>query len=131
MSEEDSALSSVDIIYEKKFNIETDKENKMELFLRIYNNDEFGISIYNNNVYPSKKYELKCNLEQIQKNRFFKIFLNVDEIIKELETKIDNSIFIEEDNNIHMEITIGLNIINQIQLELNKKKKQKKKLMKN
>ena len=59
MSEEDSALSSVDIIYEKKFNIETDKENKMELFLRNYNNDEFGISIYNNNEYPSKKYELK------------------------------------------------------------------------
>ena len=125
MSEEDSATSSVDIIYDNKFDIETDKKNKMKLILSIYNNDEFAITIYNNNVYPSKKYELKCNLNQIQKNRFFKIFLDVDEIIRELETKIDNSIFIEEDNNIHMEITIGLTIINQIQLEIKQIEKSK------
>jgi chromosome segregation ATPase len=129
MSEEDSVSSLVDIIDQKRFDIETDKENKMELFLRNYNNDKFGISIYNNNVYPSKKYELKCTLEQIQNYRFFKIFLNVDEIIRELETKIENSIFIEEDNNINMEITIGLNIINQIQLEIRKKEKTKEEII--
>jgi len=128
MSEEDSASSSVHIIDEKEFDILTDKENKMKLFLRIYNNDEFGISIYNNNKYPSTKYELKCNLEQIQKNRFFKIFLGVDEIIEELKTKIKNSIFIEEDNNIHMEITIGLTVINQIELEIKQIEKTKEEI---
>ncbi len=68
MSEEDSDSSSIYILEEKKFNIKTDKENEMELFLRIYNNDEFGISIFTINECPCKKYELKCNLEQIQRN---------------------------------------------------------------
>ena len=118
MSEEDSASSSAQVIDQRKFKIKTDKENDMELSLRIYNNDEFGISILSLNKYPSKKYELKCSLEQIQKNRFFKIFVNLDEIFKELETKIEKTIFIEEDNNIHMEIDIGLTVINQIELEI-------------
>ena len=38
--------------------------------------------------YYQKKYELKYNLEEFQKNRFFKIFINIDEIMKELENKI-------------------------------------------
>ena len=41
MSEEDSVSSEVEIIEEKRFNIITNKENEMDLFLRIYNNDEF------------------------------------------------------------------------------------------
>ena len=125
MSEEDSASSSSQIIEEKPFDIITDKKKEMKLFLRIYNNDEFEISIYNNNEYPSKKFELKCSLDQIQRNRFFKIFLNTEEIFKELETKIENSIFIEEDNNIHMEVTIGLTVINQVELEIKQVEKTK------
>ena len=128
MSEEDSSSLSVHVLDEKKFNIKTDKDKEMELFLRIYNNDDFGISIYTINECPSKKYELKCNLDQIQRNRFFKIFLNTEEIIKELETKIENSIFIEEDNHIHMEITIGLTVINQIELEIKETEKTKEEI---
>ena len=85
-------------IDERKFKIRTNKNNEMELFLRNYNNEELSITIFNNNETELKKYELKCNLEEFQKNRFFKIFINIEEIMKELENKINNSIFIEDIN---------------------------------
>ena len=71
-------------IEERKFKIKTNKNNEMELILRNYNNEELTITIFNNNESPTKKYELKCNLEEFQKNRFFKIFINIEEIMKEL-----------------------------------------------
>ena len=77
----------MEIIEEKNFKIITNKNNEMELFLRNYNNELLSIKLFNNNVYPSKKYELECNIEEFQKNRFFKIFINVEEIMKELENK--------------------------------------------
>ncbi len=55
------------------------------MYLRNYNNEELSISLFNNNEAPTKKYELKYNLEEFQKNRFFKIFINIEEIMKELE----------------------------------------------
>ena len=124
MSEEDSASSPSSVTEEKSFIINTDKENEMDLYLRNYNNEEFSISILTKNEYPSKKYELKCNLEKIQKNRFFKIFINFEEIMKELENKINESTFIEEDDDlINIEIPIGLTIIKNINLELKKVEK--------
>ena len=97
----------MDIIEEKIFKIKTNKNKEMELILRNYNNEELSITLFNNNEYKSKKYELKCNLEEFQKNRFFKIFINIEEIKKELENKILNSIFIEDTNCIIIEIKIG------------------------
>ena len=116
--EEDSASSHNSLIEEKSFIIETDKKNKMDLYLRIFNNEEFAISIYSKNEYPTKKFELKCDLEEIQKNRFFRIFLNIDEIMKELEDKIKKSTFIEENDLINVEIPIGLIIIENINLNI-------------
>ena len=112
-------------IEEKKFKIRTNKNKEMELFLRNYNNEELSITIFNNDEDPSKKYELKCNLEEFQKNRFFKIFINIDEIMKELENKILNSIFIEDSNCIIIEIKIGLTIINEILLVIEEQEKNK------
>ena len=118
-NEEDSALSHNSLIEEEKsFIIETDKKNKMDLYLRIYNNEEFAISIYTKNEYPTRKFELKCDLEEIQKNRFFRIFVNIDEIMKELEDKIKKSTFIEENDLINIEIPIGLIIIENINLNI-------------
>ena len=117
-NEEDSASSHNSIIEEKSFIIETDKKNKMDLYLRIYDNKEFAIIIYTKNEYPSRKFELKCDLEEIQKNRFFKIFINIDEIMKELEDKIKKSTFIEENDLINIEIPIGLIIIENINLNI-------------
>ena len=73
----------MEIIDEKKFKIKTNKNNEIELILRNYNNEELSITIFNNNETEYKKYELKCNLEEFQKNRFFKIFISVEEIMKE------------------------------------------------
>ena len=117
-SEEDSVSSSISLSEEKKFIIKTDKNNEMDLFLRIYNNDEFAISIYRKNEFPARKYELKFDLEEIQKNRFFRIFINVDEIMKELEHKIKKSSFIEEKDLITIEIPIGLIVIDSINLNI-------------
>ena len=110
---------------EKKYNITTNKNNKMELILRNYNNEQLSISLFNNNESISKKYELICNLEEFQKNRFFKIFVNLEEIIKELDNKIANSKFIEDTNCIIIEIKIGLTIINEILLVIEEKEKNK------
>ena len=99
--------NSMNIIEEKKYFIITDKNNEMELYLRNINNEEFSITFYSINKTPTKKYELKWNLEEFQKNnRFFKIFINIEEIIRELDNKIEKAIFIEETNVIFMDIYI-------------------------
>ena len=115
----------MEIKEEKKFKIITNKNNEMELFLRNYNNEELSITIFNNNEYEIKKYELKYNLKEFQKNRFFKIFNNIEEIMKELKNKITNSIFIEETNYIIIEIKIGLTIIDEILLIIEEGEKNK------
>ncbi len=113
---------------EKKYKIKTDKNNEMDLFLRNYNNEELSFTLFSKNQIYSKKYELKCNLEEFQKNRFFKIFVNVEEIMEELENKIEKSNFIEESNFIVIEIQIGLTIINEINLEVYENEKTKEEL---
>ena len=116
------------IIEEKKYNIITDKNNEMELYLRNYNNEKLSISFYSIkkiNQKPLKKFELKDSLEKFKKNRFFKIFINIEEIIKELDTKIEKSTFIEETNEIIIYIPIGLTVINEIILEIKENEKNK------
>ena len=110
---------------ERKFKIRTNKNNEMELLLKHYNNEELSINLFNNNEKVFKQYELKCNLEEFQKNRFFKIFINIDEIMKELENKILNSIFIKDTNCIIIENKIGLTIINEILLVIEEQEKNK------
>ena len=107
-----------EILNEMEYNVVTEKNNKMKLFLRKYENDEFCISIYSIDQTPSKKYELKANLEAFQKNRFFKIFNNIDEIMLELEYKIQQITIMEETNVLIIDIPIGLKTINDIFLEI-------------
>ena len=105
------------IINEKKYNITTEKNNKMVLYLRYYENEEISISIYSIEI-PSIKYELKCNLEEFKKNRFFRIFNNIEELMLELDSKIEKSTILEETNLLILDIPIGLKIINDILLEI-------------
>ena len=121
----------MEIIEEKKYKIKTNKNNEMNLYLRNYNNEELSITLFNNNETELKKYELKYNLEEFQKNRFFKIFINIDEIMKELENKIDKSTFIEDSNCIIIEIKIGLTIINEILLVIEEEEKNKDEIIEN
>ena len=111
-------LNELNLIDEKKFIIPTDNDKKMELILRNFNNEELLISINKINDLFSNKYELKCNLGELQKNRFFKIFVGIDEIMRELENKIEKSKIIEETNILYLEIPIGLTIFNEIILEI-------------
>ena len=117
----------MEIIEERNYKIRTNKNNEMDLILRNINNEELSITINKN---KSIKYELKCNLEEFQKNRFFKIFINVEEIMKELENKIEKSTFIEETNLIIIDIQIGLTIINEILLIVEEKEKDKDEIIK-
>ena len=79
------------LIEEKIFLLTSENNKKYEVYLRNYNDEEFSISLYSIDDLYSKKYELKYNLENFQKNRFFKIFINIEEIMRELENKIKKS----------------------------------------
>ena len=102
------------IIEEKKFKVITNKNNLLDLYLRNHKNGKFSITIINES--QQIKYELKKNLEEFQKIRFFKIFINIDEIMKELANKIEGAKFIEDNDCIIIEIPIKLIIINEITL---------------
>ena len=106
------------ILKEMKYNITTEKKNKMDVYLRYYENEEISINVYSKDQIPSKKYELKCNLEEFQKNRFFKIFNNVEELLLELDSKMEKTTILEETNLLILDIPIGLKIINDILLEI-------------
>ena len=81
-------FNEINLIEEKKFIIESENNKIMELILRNYNNEELSILINKKDILILNKYELKCNLAELQKNRFFKIFMNIYEIMRELENKI-------------------------------------------
>jgi len=107
-----------ELLKEMKYNVITEKKNKMELYLRYYDNEEFSISIYNIKEMPSKKYELRASLEEFQKHRFFKIFNNINELMLEFESKIQKITILEETDVLIIDIPIGLKIINDILLEI-------------
>ena len=97
--------------------IKSSTKNEYKITLSIYNNDNISLNATTTNVVPTKKFTLLCTLEELIKNRFFKLFVNVDEVFRELETKIKNSSIIEETNTIYLDIPIGLTVINDIILK--------------
>ena len=111
-------MDDKDLLKEKKYNVITEKNNKMELYLRYYETEEFAISIYNLDEMPCKKYELRASLEEFQKHRFFKIFNNINELMLEFDSKIKNISILEENDVLILDIPIGLKIINDILLEI-------------
>ena len=111
------------VLKEKTFNIISDKNIEYSIILSIDSNDIINLIAYPKKNLYSKKYSLSCSLEDLQKNRFFKIFLGVEEIYRELENKIQQSKIIEETNIIYLDIPIGLTVINDIILEIREKEK--------
>ena len=105
--------------------IKSNKECEYKITFSVCKNDNISIKISTINVIPTKKFALVCSLEELVKNRFFKIFVNVDEIFRELETKIQNSLIIEESNAIYLDIPIGLNVINDIILKVKQTERNK------
>ena len=107
----------INILKEKDFILISDKKIEYKIKLFITNNDLFCINIFTNKL-TSKKYSLSLTMDDLIKNRFFKIFINLEEIFRELENKIEKSKIIEDSNLIYLDIPIGLNVINDIILEI-------------
>ena len=106
------------ILKEKEFNLISDKNNEYRIKVFITNNELFCINLFTNNNVPSKKYSISLSMNDLIKNRFFKIFIDLDEVFRELENKIESSNIIEDTNLLYLDIPIGLNIINDIILEI-------------
>ena len=113
------------IIKEREFNLISDKNNEYKIKLYITNDDLFCIDLLTTINNKIKKYSLSLTMEELIKNRFFKIFINLEEVFRELENKILKSNIIEESNIIYLDIPIGLNIINDIILEIKEVEKSK------
>ena len=75
------------ILKEKEFTLISDKNNEYKVKVFITRNDLFCINLYsnNNNNDLSKKYSLSLSMNDLIKNRFFKMFINVDEVFRELD----------------------------------------------
>ena len=117
------------ILKEKDFILTSDKKNEFKAKLFISNNKLFCINLTTYN-FSSKKYSISLTMNELIKNRFFKIFVDLEEVFRELENKIEKSIIIEDTNLIYLDIPIGLNVINDIILEINEIKKSNDEIIK-
>ena len=113
------------IIKEKDFKLTSDKNTDYIIKLSIDENNLFNITAITTNNILLKKYSLSLSMDDLNKHRFFKIFLNTEEIFRELENKIENSTIIEEPKILYLDIPIGLTVINDITLEIKEKEKSK------
>ncbi len=123
-------LEKVAIIKEKNFIIISDKKIEYKLNFFILNNNLFCINVFTTNNFQNKKYSLSLTMNDLVKYRFFKIFVDLDEIFRELENKIEKSIIIEDTNLIYLDIPIGLIVINDIILEIKEVEKSKDEIIK-
>ena len=114
------------ILKEKEFTLISDKNNEYKVKIFITSDELFCIYLFStNNDNLSKKYSLSLSMKDLIKNRFFKMFINLDEVFIELDNKIERSNIIEESNLIYLDIPIGLNVINDVILEINESQKSK------
>ena len=120
----------VAIIKSKQFTLKSDKKNEYKLNLFISNDDLFCINVFTTNEHQNKKYSLSLTMNDLIKYRFFKIFVDLDEIFRELENKIEKSIIIEDTNLIYLDIPIGLIVISDIILEIKETEKSKDEIIK-
>ena len=114
------------ILKEKEFTLISDKNNEYRVKIFITSNDLFCINLFpNNNNNVSKKYSLSLRMKDLIKNRFFKMFISLDEVFIELDNKIERSNIIEDTNLIYLDIPIGLNVMNDVILEISESQKSK------
>ena len=78
------------ILKEKEFTLISDKNNEFKVKVFITSNDLFCINLFSNNSNNdlSKKYSLSLSMKDLIKERFFKMFVNLDEVFIELDNKI-------------------------------------------
>ena len=123
-TEEDLYISNENnIIRQKEFVLTSDKKNVFNAKLYFTTNDLFCLDLETNIDFQTKKYSIALTMNELIKDRFFKIFIDLDEVFRELESKIENSNIMEDTNQIYLDIPIGLNVINDIILEIKESKK--------
>ena len=69
------------VLKEKKYFIKSDKNNQYEIIFSIYDNDIIKLTVNSTDIIPKKNFILSCTLEELIKNRFFKLFINIDEVL--------------------------------------------------
>ncbi len=115
----------ITIIKEQEFTLISEKKIEYKLNLFISSNELLCINVFTINNNQNKKYSLSLTMNDLIKNRFFKIFYDLDEIFRELENKIEKSIIIEESNFIYLDIPIGLIVISDVILKIEETEKSK------
>ena len=115
----------ITIIKEQEFTLISEKKIEYKLNLFISSNELLCINVFTINNNQNKKYSLSLTMNDLIKNRFFKIFYDLDEIFRELENKIEKSIIIEESNSIYLDIPIGLIVISDVILKIEETEKSK------
>ena len=115
----------ITIIKEQEFTLISEKKIEYKLNLFISSNELLCINVFTINNNQNKKYSLSLTMNDLIKNRFFKIFYDLDEIFRELENKIEKSIIIEESNFIYLDIPIGLIVISDVILKIEEIEKSK------
>ena len=113
------------ILKEKEFTLISDKNNEYKVKVFITSNDLFCIYLFSGGNNLHKKYSLSLSMKELIKIRFFKMFINLDEVFRELDNKIERASIIEDTNILYLDIPIGLNVINDIILEINETQKSK------
>ena len=104
----------LNILREKEIILISEKKIEYKVKLFITDNDIFCINVFTSKDNIFKKYSLFLTMNDLIKNRFLNLFINLDEIFRELENKIEKSIIFEDTNIIYLDIPIGLNVINDI-----------------
>ena len=70
-------------INEKEFILISDKKIEYKIKLSINDNNLFNITAITTKNIPLKKYSLSLSMNDLNKHRFFKIFINTEEIFRE------------------------------------------------
>ena len=68
-----------------EFILVSDKKQEYKSKLFISNNDLFCIELVTTCKYQLKKYFISLTMNELLKDRFFKMFINLEEVFRELE----------------------------------------------
>ena len=106
--------------YEKKFIIQTENDNKYDIFLKSDNSSSLKLEVYSKNNLIQEKYSSSISLEKIKENKYFLMFDTIDEIINELGFLLEknNGIIIEENDKIILKIFLITSKIKEVNFTL-------------
>ena len=125
MKEEPTSISE----NSKDFNVKSNKEN--EFIIKISLNYNYNCIDLNGKYKDNKliwhNFSSKQSMEEIQRNKYFSMFDNLEEIYEELCSKLVNSKIFEETNKILLHIPLNTKIKEIFELKENEKNEKNEK----